>query len=101
MKKRAFPYSMFTAATLASVAMVFLISALYSQASTPCASHSLAYDSVQISTHSKSSAQFNNHQLLAKCNRDNEQISWYTWLFKRSDPVSFHYMDLLELLSRN
>jgi hypothetical protein len=34
------------------------------------------------------------------CNRNNQQINWVTWLFKRPESPQFHFIDLLELINR-
>jgi hypothetical protein len=42
-----------------------------------------------------------NADVTALCNRDNQQISWVTWFFKKPESAQFHFVDLLELLNRN
>ncbi len=95
-----FPLQMFATAAIISGVMVFVISAVFTQANAPCLSHYSVNDSVIVDTSSSSpQATIDNHPLII-CNRNNQQISWLTWLLKQSDSVQFHYLDLIELLSR-
>jgi hypothetical protein len=103
--KKQFPTSMFATATIVSGLMVFVISAVFNQANAPCLSnHALhnspSHNNVVIDTSGSGHNVIDSNELLTVCNRDNQQIGWLTWLFKRSDSVEFHYLDLLELLSR-
>lgn len=102
--KKQFPTSMFATAAIVSGFMVFVISAVYNQANQPCLSHyALHSNSVQnnvVDTSGSSQRDADSSEPLSACNRDNQQIGWLTWLFKHSDSVEFHYLDLLELMSR-
>lgn len=100
-----FPTAMFATATIFSALMVFVIGAVFEQANQPClGSHANAKshvdNSVVVNTSGASQYTINSVKPLVMCNRNNQQIGWLTWLFKRSDSVEFHYLDLLELLSR-
>ncbi len=94
-----FPYSMFGTAAVASVAMFFVISSVFAESNIPCRPGSLPSGQVVIDTHSSESALFPNHN--TQCNRNNQSIGWLSWFFKQSENAQFHYLDLLELLSRN
>jgi hypothetical protein len=109
-KKKHFPISMFATAGIVSGLMVFTISAVFNQAHQPCLNsfaaiqNSAVHHNLVVNTSGTrvNNSQHNNDTLepLLLCNRNNQQISWLTWLFKRSDSAQFHYLDLLELLSR-
>lgn len=103
--KKRFPTSMFATATIVSGAMVFIISAVFNQANQPCLSNHVFHNNalhsnVIIDTTNNKQTSNDGTEALSVCNRNNQQIGWLTWLFKRSDSVEFHYLDLLELLSR-
>jgi hypothetical protein len=106
--KKQFPTSMFATATIVSGLMVFVISAVFNQANQPCLSHHALHSNplqnnliIDTSGASRSGRQnTDSSEPMSFCNRDNQQIGWLTWLFNRSDSVEFHYLDLLELLSR-
>jgi len=98
--KRQFPTGMFVSAALFSSVMVFVISAVFAQANTPCLSNYDMQGKVIIDTQHSSIQSPSNNQELTICNRNNQKIGWLTWIFKRSESVDFHYLDLLELLSR-
>lgn len=99
--RKQFPAKMFITAAFFSSVMVFVISAVFSQANTPCINSQALQDQVIVDTHQSSLRQISADQPMAICNRNNQQITWLTWLFKRSESVDFHYLDLLELLSRD
>jgi len=98
--KRQFPTSMFATAALASGLMVFVISAVFNQANEPCINHYSSKYNVVVDTSNTQQASPNASKPLTMCNRNNQQVTWLTWFFKQSDSVEFHYLDLLELLSR-
>ena len=98
--KRQFPTNMFATAALVSGLMVFVISAVFNQANEPCLSHYSSQNKVVVDTSNGHQESPDASKPLAMCNRNNQQISWMTWFFKRSESVEFHYLDLLELLSR-
>lgn len=98
--KRRFPTNMFATAAIASGLMVFVISAVFNQANEPCLSHYSSQYKVVVDTSSTSHQSLDASKPITMCNRNNQQISWLTWLFKRSESVEFHYLDLLELLAR-
>ena len=91
---------MFATAGIASVAMVFVISAVFAEANAPCINSYSLQNKVIVDTTNASQQVTQGDQPLAICNRNNQQIGWLTWVFKQSDSVEFHYLDLLELLSR-
>lgn len=99
-KNNQFPTGMFVSAALFSSIMVFVISAVFAQSNAPCISNYGMQDKVIIDTQRANIQNTASDQALAICNRNNQQIGWLTWLFRRSDSVDFHYLDLLELLSR-
>lgn len=104
-QKKRFPTTMIASATLFSGLMVFVIGAVFEQANQPCLSSyafndNTAQANVVVDTSGNAQQSFDLTQPLTVCNRDNQKIGWLTWLFKRSDSVEFHYLDLLELLSR-
>ncbi len=79
--------------------MVFIIGNLYSNSHGECISDHFMHSNVVIDTSSfEPVVGLSNDS--AKCNRDNQKISWYSWLVNKSGSVEFHYLDLLELLSR-
>ncbi|MGB3725080.1 MAG: hypothetical protein WA981_04875 [Glaciecola sp.] len=98
--KKSFPTRMFLTAGVCSAAMVLVISSVFAQANAPCISSYSLQDKVVIDTTHANIQSTSGEQPLAICNRNNQQIGWLTWLFKHSDSVEFHYLDLLELLSR-
>lgn len=99
--KPTFPARMFITAAMVSGFMVFMISSVLSQANAPCLHSYSVQNSTIVNTSHHSQSQINNDDVpLTICNRNNQKISWLTWLFKRSDSAEFHYLDLLELLSR-
>jgi hypothetical protein len=98
--KSPFPTSMFATAALFSGLMVFVISAVFDQANEPCLSHYSSQHKVVVDTSTTNVQSLDTSKPLIMCNRNNQQISWLTWLFKRSESVEFHYLDLLELMSR-
>ncbi|MFT5996256.1 MAG: hypothetical protein ACI9RV_001858 [Glaciecola sp.] len=100
MKQKRFPMTMLVTATFFSGLMMFVISSVFAQANAPCSSSHTINSTVVVDTsHSNAQAASIDHPLVI-CNRNNQQIGWLTWLFKRSDSVDFHYLDLLELLYR-
>ena len=99
-KHHGFPTNMFATAATGSFAMVLLISAVFSTADSPCINGLHSHDKVVIDTSQSKVLQTSEGQPLI-CNRDNRQISWLTWFFQRSENIDFHYLDLLELLSRD
>lgn len=98
--KTKFPTGMFATAALCSAVMVFTISAVFAQSNAPCINSFSLKDKVIIDTTHSNVQNTSSEQPLTICNRNNQQIGWLTWLFKRNDSVDFHYLDLLELLSR-
>ena len=34
----------------------------------------------------------------SSCLKDNQRLSWVTWLIRKPESMQFHYMDLIELL---
>ena len=100
MKQKQFPTTMLVTAALFSGVMMFVISSVFAQANAPCLSSHGITSAVVVDTSQSSSQAASVDQPLVICNRNNQQIGWLTWLFKRSDSVNFHYLDLLELLSR-
>lgn len=98
--KKQFPTTMFATAALFSGIMVFVISAVFAQANAPCLSSFDMRGKVVVDTSHPNAQIISSEQTLAICNRNNQQIGWLTWIFKHSDSVDFHYLDLLELLSR-
>lgn len=99
--RKQFPAGMFITAALFSSITVFIISAVFTQANTPCINSQALQDQVIVDTHQSRLRQSNTDQPMIICNRNNQQVTWLTWLFKRSESVDFHYLDLLELLSRD
>ena len=96
-----FPTRMFLTAAVAGCFMVLLISASLAKANAPCLqSYKLTNSTVVNTSDSSAHKAQDPKQPLALCNRNNQQISWLTWFFKRSESSQFHYLDLLELLSR-
>lgn len=98
--KRQFPTNMFATAALVSGFMVFAISAAFDQANQPCLDHYSSQNKVVVDTSNSQQVSLDSVKPTIMCNRNNQQISWMTWFFKRSESVEFHYLDLLELLSR-
>lgn len=98
--KQKFPTRMFVTAGVFSAAMVFVISSVFAQANAPCINSYSLQNKVVVNTTNPSQEVTQSEQPLAICNRNNQQIGWLTWIFKQSDSVEFHYLDLLELLSR-
>ena len=96
-----FPTRMFLTAGIASAAMVFVISSVFAQANTPCINSYSLQNKVIVDTSSSVQQMTKSDTPLQICNRNNQQIGWLTWVFKESDSVQFHYLDLLELLYRN
>ncbi|MFT6269327.1 MAG: hypothetical protein ACJAVV_002152 [Alphaproteobacteria bacterium] len=99
-KHKQFPTTMLVTATLFSGLMMFAISSVFAQANAPCLSSLAMHDRVVVDTTHSNAQVISSDQPLVICNRNNQQIGWLTWLFKRSDSEEFHYLDLLELLSR-
>ena len=104
-QKKRFPTTMLVTATFFSGLMVFVIGAVFDQANQPCLSSYAfqvgnSHTNVVVDTSGSNQQSFDLAKPLTVCNRDNQKIGWLTWLFKRSDSVEFHYLDLLELLSR-
>ena len=63
----------------------------------PCSNFADAATIDAVSTQQQSQSSIDTNIL---CNRDQQQISWVTWLFERPESVQFHFIDLLELLNR-
>ena len=96
-----FPTRMFATAACVSAFMFLMISVGFAQENAPCLhSYSMQNSTIVNTSHNFDTQTTEADQPLALCNRNNQQIGWLTWLFKRSDSAEFHYLDLLELLSR-
>jgi len=72
---------------------------ILSSANAPC--HNMSFDIASTKAMSTHQMQKGNAEVDALCNRNSQQISWVTWLFKRPESAQFHFVDLLELLERN
>jgi hypothetical protein len=81
--------------------MVGIISAVFAESSAPCLNAYELQNKVVIDTSHHQHISNDAAQALSLCNRNDQQIGWLTWLFKKTDTVEFHYLDLLELLSRD
>jgi hypothetical protein len=83
---------------ISSFVVVTAVSSLLATAHAPCQNLASAQSlEAAISTHQW---QRGNDNVTALCNRNNQQINWVTWLFKGPESPQFHFVDLLELLSR-
>lgn len=94
------PSKMFLTAAFASAFMFVVISAVFAESSSPCLNTMAMQDKVVVDT-SQQQSHTHNQSNLALCNRNDQQIGWLTWMFKQTQSYEFHYLDLLELLSRN
>ena len=82
--------------TFATMCTTFVVNAYMQHTNTPChTKFSDAVDGEIFSTQPSIQADAPMH-----CAKNNQQITWATWLFRKPDSMQFHYMDLLELLSR-
>jgi ABC-type phosphate transport system permease subunit len=99
-RKQKFPTQMFVTAGIMSMFMVFVISSVFAQANAPCINSYSLHNKVVVNTTNPSQQATQGDQPIVICNRNNQQIGWLTWIFKQSGNVEFHYLDLLELLSR-
>ena len=100
-RSKMFPVKMFVTAGIASAAMVMIISSVFAQANAPCINSYDLQNKVIVDTNASTHFQAREGEPIAICNRNNQQIGWLTWIFKQSESVEFHYLDLLELISRN
>ncbi|WP_395340079.1 hypothetical protein PN836_016030 [Ningiella sp. W23] len=80
------------------VAVFVSVSLMLSSANAPC--HNLIQQAPTTQIVSTQNQQRGNANVDALCNRNNQQVNWVNWLFKRSDSPQFHFADLLELLSK-
>ncbi|MDT0595554.1 hypothetical protein [Glaciecola petra] len=94
------PTKMFATAALVSTLMMFIISAVFAEASAPCLNAYERQNKVIIDTSHHQGTQATLDKPIGLCNRNDQQIGWLTWIFKQTDAADFHYLDLLELLSR-
>lgn len=94
------PTKMFATAAIVSTCMVFIISAVFAEASAPCLNAYELQNNVIIDTSHHQLTQVSLDKPIGLCNRNDQQIGWLTWIFKQTDAAEFHYLDLLELLSR-
>ncbi|MGQ8365986.1 hypothetical protein [Glaciecola sp. 1036] len=97
MKKHAYSLKKFFASLLfTAVVSVVAVNALMIQYSAPCKSI--------LSTHSNGDVFSTQPSIQSNasvaCNRNNQNITWLTWLANQSGNTEFHYLDLLELLNR-
>ncbi len=80
--------------------MVLVISNLYSQSYNQCYSDLSFTGDISSTMDSSENANLNTSDSLNRCNRDNQQITWLSWLVKQPGSIDFHFLDLIELLSR-
>lgn len=111
-----FPSRMIATAVLASVIIVFSISEVFENANEPCMFHFSSNDALVVNTfipvndnvnpNASNKALTSNRganepaQASAVCNHKQQNLTWFSWVFKRSDSIEFYYLDFLELLSR-
>lgn len=91
--------------TALSVATVVTVSSVYAQVHHSCISLAdSGAAQVEISTKdslTRSELGLKNTSRLPVCENGEKQVSWYSWIFSGShNTPSFHFLDLLELLSR-
>lgn len=98
--KQKFPLRMFAAAGIVSGFMMFMISSVFAEVNAPCVNSYSLQNNVVVDTTSQQAQNAQTQSVMAMCNRNDQQIGWLTWLFKESESAQFHYLDLLELLSR-
>ena len=96
-KVRRFPMKMFVVAGICSLFMMTVISTVYSQTNTPCYNSPFSEELIVVNTGKVEEPILH---ASSRCNRNNQQISWITWVFDRSESIQFHYLDLIELISR-
>lgn len=83
---------------ISSFVVVTGVSSLLATAYTPCQNIANA-QSIEVAVSTYQWQRGNTH-VTPMCNRNNQQINWVTWLFKRPESPQFHFVDLLELINR-
>ncbi|MFC4700953.1 hypothetical protein ACFO4O_12340 [Glaciecola siphonariae] len=84
---------------VSSVAVVVSVYLMLASANAPCHNTTSSFASTEaLSTHALKRG---NADVDVMCNRNNQTISWVSWLFKPPESAQFHFVDLLELLNRN
>lgn len=79
--------------------MMLIISNLYSQSYNQCLSD-FSFRTASPIGESAENTQLSLNDSVSRCNRDNQQITWLTWLVEKPGSIEFHFLDLVELLSR-